>query len=56
MAGRFWVAAWVAAWVARQIADNKTTDRQTRAGVIWLQSECNPNAQSEKPVQFEKLD
>ena len=52
MAGRFWIAV----WAARQIADNKTTHRQTRAGVIRLQSERYPNSKSEKPVEFEKLD
>ena|SRR5487761_1750536 len=52
MSGRFWIAA----CVPGQVAGKKTTDRQTSAGAIRLQSEFDLNARSEKPVHFEKLD
>lgn len=52
VAGRFWIAA----LVTGQVADEKTTDRQAGPGAVRLKSECDPNAESEKPVQFEKLD
>jgi hypothetical protein len=52
MPGHFWIAA----WIPRQVPGKKTTDRQTSAGAIRLQSEFDLNARSEKPVQFEKLD
>ena len=52
MTGRFWIAA----WVPRQVPGKKTTDRQTSAGAIRLESEVDLNARSEKPVHFEKLD
>ena len=52
MTGRFCIAA----CVPGQVAGKKTTDRQTGAGDIRLQSELDLNARSEKPVHFEKLD
>ena len=52
MTGRFWIAA----WVPRYVPGKKTTDGQTSAGAIRLQSEFDLNARSEKPVHFEKLD
>jgi hypothetical protein len=52
VAGRFWIAA----WVPRQVAGKKTTNRQTGAGAVRLQSEFDLNARIEKPVHFEKLD
>jgi hypothetical protein len=52
MTGRFRIAA----WAPRQIPGKKTTDRQTSAGPIRLQSEFDLNARSENPVHFEKLD
>jgi hypothetical protein len=52
MTRRFWIAA----WVPRQVAGKKTTDCQTSAGAIRLQSKFDLNARSEKPVHVEKLD
>jgi hypothetical protein len=52
MTGRFWIAV----WAPGNFSGKKTTDRQTGAGAIRLQSEFDLNARSEKPVYFEKLD
>ena len=52
MAGRFWIATCVPC----QVPGKKTTDCQTSAGAIGLQSEFDVNARSEEPVHFEKLD
>jgi len=52
MTGHFWIAV----WVPDKVAGKKTTDRQTGAGAIRLQSQFDLNARSEKPVHFEKLD
>src|SRR5258708_28086054 len=46
----------IAARVPRQVPGKKTTDHQTGAGAIRLQSEVDLDARSEKPVHFEKLD
>jgi hypothetical protein len=52
MTGHFWIAA----WVPRKVPGKKTTDRQTSARAIRLQSELDLNARIEKPVHVEKLD
>ncbi len=46
----------IAVWSLGKVPGKKTTDRQTGAGVVRLQSEFELDARSEKPVHFEKLD
>ncbi len=52
MPGQFWIAV----WIPGEVSGKKTTDCQTGAWAIRLQSEADLNARSKKLVHIEKLD